>query len=81
MKKKTPNTLRKQPCLQGSEREDCFARSRQGNCAALTETDYPCGKCPFYKPSMVLMRENKRTYDRLIRIERYDLVEKFSVSG
>ena len=52
-----------QKCRQLPEMEDCFARSRQGNCAALADTDYPCGHCPFYKPLMVWGTERKRTYD------------------
>ena len=68
-----------QKCRQLPEMEDCFARSRQGNCAALADTDYLCGHCPFYKPLMVWGTERKRTYQHLIAIERLDLIEKYSV--
>lgn len=40
----------KQPCRQEPGMEDCFARNHAGNCAVLTDTGYPCGECPFYKP-------------------------------
>ena len=76
-RKTTP--LRKQRCMQPPEMEDCFARSRQGNCCALADTDYPCGHCPFYKPLMVRGTECKRTYQHLISIGRLDLIEKYSV--
>ena len=69
----------KQPCRQGPEREDCFARNRVGNCDVLTDTGYPCGRCPFYKPETVLEDECLMTYERLIVLERADLIGKYEM--
>ena len=57
-------------CNQDPEMEDCFNRSVRGKCGALTVADYPCGHCPFYKPAPLVQKENRRTYARLIRLER-----------
>ena len=78
-KKKKVYTVPMQRCRQTPEMEDCFARTRAGNCSALVDTEYPCGKCPFYKPLDKLEEEQKRTYERLIRIERVDLIELYEV--
>ena len=68
-----------QRCRQEPEREDCFARTSRGNCQALADTDYPCGGCPFYKPAAVYAAEQRRTYSRLILLERTDLIMKYEV--
>lgn len=78
-KKKKVYTVPMQRCRQTPEMEDCFARTRAGNCSALVDTEYPCGDCPFYKPPDQLEEEQKRTYERLIRIERVDLIELYEV--
>ena len=67
----------KQPCRQ--EREDCFARNRVGNCDVLTDTGYPCGRCPFYKPEAVFENECLMTYERLVVLERVDLIGKYEL--
>lgn len=72
-------TVRTQRCRQKPEQEDCFARNRMGNCRALEVPDYPCGKCPFYKPADVQREERKLVYARLMRMERMDLIIKYGV--
>ena len=66
-------------CNQDPEMEDCFNRSVRGKCGALTVADYPCGQCPFYKPAPLVQKENRRTYARLIRLERVDIIEKYEL--
>lgn len=31
-------------------RKDCFAITQEGNCKALSDTDFGNRQCPFYKP-------------------------------
>ena len=66
-------------CLQGADREDCFARCPRGTCMALAVTSYPCGKCPFYKPAKVQAEEKKLVHARLVSIERMDLIMKYGI--
>ena len=66
-----------QRCRQTPEMEDCFARNKIGNCKALEDTNYPCGKCPFYKPREVLEAEVRRSRRRLIAIGRMDLIARY----
>lgn len=75
-RKKAPPMQR---CWQGEERDDCFARTRVGNCMALEDTAYPCGACPFYKPQKTVDLECAWAYDRLIRLERVDMISKYSI--
>ena len=66
-------------CCQDEEMHDCFARNVRGNCAALRNTDYPCGRCPFYKQAAVHAKGQQMVYARLVRLERMDLIMKYSV--
>ena len=66
-------------CQQGAERKDCFARCPKGTCMALAMTDYPCGKCPFYKSAVVQAEEKQMVYARLVRLERMDLIVKYGL--
>ena len=66
-------------CMQGTEREDCFARCPGGTCMALAVADDPCGQCPFYKPAKVQAEEKKMVYARLVRLERMDLIMKYGL--
>lgn len=69
----------KQPCWQEDEIDDCFALNRFGNCDVLTDTEYPCGKCPFYKSRKVFEDECRHSYRRLIALERMDLICKYEI--
>ena len=78
-KKKRNNSGPKPVCNQDPEMDDCFNRSPRGKCNALTEANYPCGHCPFYKPAQQVEKENRHTYARLIRLERVDIIEKYDL--
>ncbi len=69
----------KQPCRQDAGRADCFALNKIGNCNVLTETEYPCGECPFYKPQEVFDNECMEAYDRLEALGRNDLIAKYQL--
>ena len=69
----------KQACRQDPETEECFARNRRGNCDVLTDTEFPCMKCPFYKPRRVFEGECRLSYERLIVLERADLIAKYEM--
>ena len=77
-RKKAPPMQR---CWQGEKRDDCFARTRMGNCTALEDTAYACGACPFYKPRETVDMECRMTYNRLLRLERVDLIRKYKIIG
>ena len=60
-------------------REDCFACNK-GQCKSLKKpiTDKPC---PFYKTQEQLDAEDQAATDRLTRIGRTDLIEKYITGG
>ena len=66
-------------CQQGAERKNCFARCPRGTCMALAVADYPCGKCPFYKPAVLQAEEKREVYTRLVYLERMDLITKYGL--
>ena len=45
-----------------------------GNCSVLTDTGYPCGKCPFYKPAEVFEDECLASYERLVVLKAGSVV-------
>ena len=60
------------------EREECHAY-RNGMCIALQDTDFGEGvaNCPFYRSKDDNLRESASCINRLIRIGRTDLIEKY----
>lgn len=60
------------------EREDCHAWE-DGRCAALTDTDFGTDvtDCPFYRSKQDNLRENTACLNRLIRMGRTDLIDKY----
>ena len=68
-----------QQCRQGAKRQNCFARCPRGTCMALAVADYPSGKCPFYKPKLVQAEEKRMVYERLVRLERMDLIAQYGL--
>lgn len=61
------------------ERKDCFARNRVGNCEALEDTRFASGNCPFYKTGPVVASERVQVKERLVRLERADLILRYKV--
>ena len=64
-------------CCQGTE--DCFAGDGTGRCEALEDTRFASGECPFYKPGYVYEYERVQVKQRLIRLDRADLILKYKV--
>ena len=56
---------------------DCTARSRLGRCNALANANFKGRPCPFYKSREQQEQEHQITYERLIVLERYDLLETY----
>jgi hypothetical protein len=53
-------------------------RSRKdGACRVLKDTDFKGKPCPFYKTALQNAVESKEATERLIAIERTDLIEKY----
>ena len=67
-----------QPCCM--KQEDCFARGTTGLCSALESTEFPCGRCPFYKTADQRARELEGKVAYLMRIERVDLIMKYELN-
>ena len=57
--------------------KDCSARSKSGRCNALSNAKFGSKPCPFYKPKEQQKVEHQATYERLIVLERYDLLETY----
>lgn len=54
-------------------------RSRKnGTCRVLKNTDFKGKPCPFYKTAVQNAVECKEALERLIAIERTDLIEKYN---
>lgn len=60
------------------EREECHA-FREGKCMVLMDTDFGenVADCPFYRSKGDNLRESAMCINRLIRIGRTDLIEKY----
>ena len=60
------------------EQDKCHAY-RNGMCMALQDTDFGTDveNCPFYRSKEDNLRESARCINRLIRIGRTDLIEKY----
>lgn len=57
-------------------------RSRKnGTCRVLKNTDFMGKPCPFYKTAVQNAVECKEATERLIAIERTDLIEKYYGNG
>jgi len=56
------DTTRKDICIHGHY--ECFARSRNGVCNALSDTDFGNRDCPFYKTDKQIEEEDRRNRDR-----------------
>lgn len=56
------DTTRKDICIHGHY--DCFARSRNGVCNALSDTDFGYRDCPFYKTDKQIEEEERRNRER-----------------
>ena len=57
--------------------KDCSARSKSGRCNALCNAKFGKKPCPFYKTKEQQKVEHQATYERLIVLERYDLLETY----
>ena len=57
--------------------KDCSARSKSGRCNALCNAKFGSKPCPFYKTWEQQKVEHQVTYERLIVLERYDLLETY----
>ena len=57
--------------------KDCAARSKSGRCNALCSAKFGSKPCPFYKTWDQQKVEHQATYERLIVLERYDLLETY----
>ena len=57
--------------------KDCSARSKSGRCNALCNAKFGKKPCPFYKTKEQQKVEHHATYERLIVLERYDLLETY----
>ena len=55
---------------------DCHA-CRNGRCMALDRNDFGGRDCPFYKDSEVNRREQREGLEKLIRMGRTDLIDKY----
>ena len=63
------------PCQAGLA--DCFAMNSHGCCIALQDTDFHGGACTFYKTSEQEGKDRAASVERLKRIGREDLIEKY----
>lgn len=75
MKKQSRTVVLIAPC--SMDRTDCFARNGRGGCIALTCTDFKEGKCPFYKTSAQEIQDRAAAVERLERLGRRNLIEKY----
>ena len=57
--------------------KDCAALSKSGRCNALCNAKFGKKPCPFYKTKEQQKVEHHATYERLIVLERYDLLETY----
>ena len=57
--------------------KDCAACNREGRCRALDRTNFRGKPCPFYKKAEQQAAENESAWDHLVKLGRYDLVEKY----
>lgn len=55
---------------------DCHA-CRNGRCMALDRNDFGRRDCPFYKNSEINRREQREGLEKLIRMGRTDLIDKY----
>lgn len=55
---------------------DCHA-CRNGRCMALDRNDFGGRNCPFYKNSEVNRREQREGLEKLIKMGRTDLIDKY----
>lgn len=55
---------------------DCHA-CRNGRCMALDRNDFVGRDCPFYKNSEINRREQREGLEKLIRMGRTDLIDKY----
>ena len=58
-------------------KKDCAACNGEGHCRALDRTDFRGKQCPFYKSAVQQAAENDSAWDRLVKLGRYDRVEKY----
>lgn len=56
---------------------DCFAYGPYGKCDALGDTTFANG-CPFYKTKIQVRKEHNDSLERLERIGRFDLLDKYT---
>ena len=70
-----PKVIGNPICFQGHTA--CFAY-KNGSCTILTETDFRKDKvCPFFKNRDLVEKERERSYQRLMDIGAYVLIEKY----
>ena len=72
MKREERMFLKLEPC----GFEDCHAFER-GRCVALNDTDFGERRCPFYRSRADNANEAAACMDRLARIGRKDLIDKY----
>ena len=64
--------------LEGEELETVsFPVCRNGRCMALDRNDFGRRDCPFYKNSEINRREQREGLEKLIRMGRTDLIDKY----
>lgn len=56
---------------------DCFARNEKGKCTCLEIMDFGGQHCPFQKPTAQNERECEAALQRLRKLGRDDLIEKY----
>ena len=58
-------------------RIDCFGFGIYGRCIALSNTDFECDQCPFYKTKLERYLGHQNAITRLHEIGRKDLIVKY----
>ena len=53
--------------------------NHNGLCVALDDMKFKTGVCPFYKSMEQCRREHNENYDRLVSLDRRDLIEKYNL--
>ena len=57
---------------------DCAAFDRRGLCEAVIDIEYgPYRRCPFYKNIDQNCEEHLRAINRIVRLGRFDLLDKY----
>jgi len=57
---------------------DCFARNVNGKCTCLADMNFGGRHCPFHKSTAQNERECEAAQQRLRKMGREDLIEKYS---